>query len=300
MRLLIIGQHGQLAHALAERCLNADIKAIRLGRPALDLAGSQKILPVLSSHPADIIINTAAYTAVDKAESEPELAHRINADGAEAVAAAAETLGVPLIHISTDYVFDGRKPEPYIETDPVCPINVYGESKLAGEDAVRAASSRHAILRTSWVFSPFGPNFVKTMIRLAQKQDEIRVVSDQIGSPTSALDLADAILLLAARLARSERGGFGTFHVVGSGTTSWAGLADCVFDACRRHNHPTARVVPIGSDAFPTAAARPANSRLDCSKLADVHGIRLRHFSGAVEETVHRVLTGSAGGSSAS
>lgn len=300
MRVLIIGQRGQLAQALLERCSQSNVAAIALGRPVLDLTGSMDVLPVLSGQSADIIINTAAYTAVDQAESEPEVAHRINADGAGAIAAAAQALDLPLIHISTDYVFDGHKTEAYIETDPVSPINVYGESKRAGEEAVRAHSTRHAILRTSWVFSPFGSNFVKTMIRLAQQQDEIRVVSDQIGSPTSALDLADAILLLAGRLIRLTQDGFGTFHAAGSGTTSWAGLAECVFAACRRHNHPSARVAPIASDAFPTASARPVNSRLDCSKLADVHGIRLRHFSEAVDETVRRLLTGSAGDAGAS
>lgn len=291
MRVLVIGRNGQVARSLVERAAPAGAEVTALGRPDLDLADSRSINETIARAACDVIVNAAAYTGVDAAESDADQAYLINAAGAGTIAGAARERDVPLIHISTDYVFDGRKPSPYVETDPVAPMSVYGHSKLAGEEAVRAAHSRHVTLRTAWVFSPFGSNFVKTMLRLAEDRDEIRVVNDQIGSPTSALDLADTILALGGTLPHCEREGFGTFHAAGSGATSWAGLAETVFSASARHGGPVARVVPIPTSAYPTAAARPANSRLDCAKLADIHGIRLRRFEPAVDETVARLLS---------
>jgi dTDP-4-dehydrorhamnose reductase len=290
VRLLVVGRSGQVAQALMERGARTGDEVVALGRPDLDVARPETILPAFEAQLADVVINAAAYTAVDGAESNRETAHLINAAGAGAVAAAAGTLGVPLIHISTDYVFDGRKSSPYVEDDRAAPRSAYGQSKYAGELAVRAEHPRHAILRTAWVYSPFGSNFVKTMLRLATDRDEVRVVGDQFGSPTSAFDLADAVLALAARLENCGNEGFGTFHATGAGTASWAGFAETVFAASKRHGGPTAQVVAIPTSEYPTAAERPANSRLDCSKLAEVHGIRLRHFKPAVDEVVARLL----------
>ena len=239
-----------------------EITVIAVGRPQLDLENIATILPAIAEARPDLIVNAAAYTAVDKAETEPQRAFAINRDGAAAVAAAARALGVPLIHLSTDYVFSGDKATAYVESDETGPLGVYGKSKLAGELAVRTANPDALILRTSWVYSPFGSNFVKTMLRLAGERPELRVVDDQVGNPTSALDLAEAILRIVPRI---NDGAGATFHVAGSGSTSWCGLAKQVFETSRLMGGPTAEVVPISTSEYPTPAQRPANSRLDPS-----------------------------------
>ena len=193
-----------------------------------------------------------------------------------------EALGVPLIHLSTDYVFSGRKATAYVESDETGPLGVYGKSKLAGELAVRTANPDALILRTSWVYSPFGSNFVKTMLRLAGERPELRVVDDQVGNPTSALDLAEAILRIAPRV-REKAGAGATFHVAGSGSTSWCGLAKQVFETSRLAGGPTAEVVPISTSEYPTPARRPANSRLDTSAFRTCFGHSLRDWHTGVE-----------------
>ena len=204
MRIAITGRHGQVTSSLQERGTAAGHEIIALGRPELDLAEPETVLQALDAARPDIVVSAAAYTAVDKAEGEPEIAYAINARGAGAVAAAAARLAVPIVHLSTDYVFDGLLDRPYVETDPTGPTGVYGASKLAGEQATLAAHPDNAaVLRVAWVYSPFGGNFVKTMLRLAGDRDEISVVADQLGNPTSALDIADGILTVAANLQRS-------------------------------------------------------------------------------------------------
>ncbi len=291
MRLVVTGVHGQVVRALVERA-PAGVTVVALGRPDLDLADAPAIAPALAAVGADVVINAAAYTAVDKAETERDAAFAINATGAGAVAAAAHGLGVPLIHVSTDYVFDGAKPAPYVETDPTGPTGVYGASKLAGEAAVMAAHPGAVIARTAWVYSPFGANFVKTMLRLAATREELGVVADQFGNPTSALDIADGLLQIAANLlARpAEPALTGLFHMTGSGEASWAGFAEAVFAASAAHGGPVARVNPIATTQYPTPARRPANSRLDCTRLATVHGVRLPDWRGSVEQIVARLL----------
>jgi len=273
MRMLVTGKTGQLACSLVERAKGfPHISVITLGRPELDLedpAGTEA--RILAEKP-DIVVNAAAYTAVDKAESEPDRAFAVNRDGAAAVARAAARLNVPLVHISTDYVFDGTKGEPYVETDTPNPINVYGASKLAGEQAVMAAHPAPVILRTSWMFSPYGNNFVKTILRLAKERDVIRVVDDQFGTPTSALDLADAILTIVPTLSTAPGSG-GLYHFCNEGRTSWCGFARFILAESARLGGPTAKVEAITTAEYPTAARRPATSELCTSAFEHQHKI---------------------------
>src|SRR5438552_292612 len=292
MRMVVTGREGQVVRALVERSSGSGFEVVPLGRPALDLAGpSDDIVSAIETARPDVIVSAAAYTLVDKAESEPELAYAINEQGARAVACAAHSLAVPLIHLSTDYVFDGSKPTPYLEDDPTGPAGVYGASKLAGEQAVMAEHDNSAVLRTAWVYSPFGTNFVKTMLRLARDRDEINVVADQRGNPTSALDIADGILTVAANLhAKTDPGQRGVFHMTGAGEASWAEFAEAIFAQSAEAGGPNARVKHIGTADYPTPARRPLNSRLDSSKLARAHGVRLPEWQLAVKQIVKRIL----------
>ena len=276
MKLLVTGTSGQLAQSLLEAGLAAGVAVVALRRPHLDLTIPGTIRASLTDVRPDIVVNAAAYTAVDKAESEEQLAHKVNAAGAGELAALCDKLGVPLVHISTDYVFDGAKRSAYVETDPTGPRNAYGRSKLAGEQAVIAATSRHVILRTSWVYSPFGTNFVRTMLRLAADRPELRVVDDQIGCPTYAPHLAVAILAVAARLQSDTAAApWGVYHAAGTGETSWCGFAREIFADCARRGKPAPRLTAIATSDYPTPAQRPASSRLDCGKLAGTFGVRL-------------------------
>ncbi len=290
MRLLVTGKNGQVAQALLDRAGQfPEITVVAVGRSQLELEDAATILPAITQARPDLIINAAAYTAVDKAEQEPQRAFAINRDGAAGVAAAARTLGVPLIHLSTDYVFSGGKATPYVESDETGPLGVYGKSKLAGELAVRSANPDALIFRTSWVYSPYGSNFVKTMLRLAGERPVLRVVDDQIGNPTSALDLAEAILRIATR---AKVGAGTTFHIAGSGSASWYELAKHVFEASQLEGGPAAEVVPISTSKYPTPARRPANSRLDTSAFNGRFGRSLQDWRAGVEETVRRILAG--------
>ena len=291
MRLLVTGSKGQLVTALLERSAADGIDIVPLGRPQLDLAEPATIGPAIAATKPDAIISAAAYTAVDKAQSERELAFAVNATGAGAVAAAAAQLDVPVIHISTDYVFNGASPRPYRETDATAPLGIYGASKLAGEQAVAVATPNHAILRTAWVYSPFGANFLKTMLRLAAERPEINVVNDQLGNPTAALDLADAILRVAGNLlANSDPALRGVFHCAGTGEASWADFATAIMATSRSLGGPFANIHPIPTSAYPTPAPRPANSRLDCGKLRATHGVVMPTWQHSTEQTVRRLL----------
>jgi dTDP-4-dehydrorhamnose reductase len=292
MRIAVTGRTGQVVQSLLARAEVAGVTVIPLGRPELDLAKPESVQQILGAAKPDCIVNAAAYTAVDKAETEPELAMQINGAGAGAVAAAAAALSVPLIQISTDYVFDGMAPRPWREDDPTAPLSAYGRSKLAGEEAVMASATDWTILRTAWVYSPYGGNFVKTMLRLAETRDEIGVVSDQLGSPTSALDLADAIIAMAQALVVSPGDASlrGTFHAAGTGEASWADLAETVFAASAALGGPGASVRRIATIDYPTPAHRPSNSRLDCGLLAERHGLRLPPWQDSVQTCVATLL----------
>lgn len=297
MRIAVTGGPGQLVLSMAERAGMHGHAVEAVGPPALDLAtpddGAVRAALAASFGGAgpEAIVNAAAHTAVDRAENEAELAFAINAEGAGAVARAAATLGVPLVHISTDYVFSGEKPAPYIESDATGPTGVYGASKLAGEQAVLASGADAAILRTAWVYSPFGANFAKTMLRLAETREELGVVDDQRGCPTSALDLADAAMTVAANLAaNAEPAMRGLFHAAGAGEGSWADFAEAIFAASAAVGGPSARVRRIASSEYPTPARRPANSRLDCSRLAETHGVSLPMWRDSCVVVVDRLV----------
>ncbi|TPJ65349.1 dTDP-4-dehydrorhamnose reductase [Mesorhizobium sp. B2-6-1] len=290
MRLVVTGREGQVAASLLEAG-REDVKVIAIGRPQLDLARRGTVIEAITAAKPDIVVSAAAYTAVDQAEDEPELAFAVNAAGAGEVAQAAARLGVPVIHLSTDYVFDGTKDGPYLETDATAPIGVYGASKLAGEQAVASANPRHLILRTAWVYSPFGKNFAKTMLRLASDRDEIPVVADQWGNPTSALDIADAILH-AARVHRNEDlAAWGIYHLAGTGETNWSGFARHILDTSGGLGGPSARVRDIAATDYPTKARRPANSRLSSAKFASVFGWSAPVLQKSAREVVRRLLS---------
>ena len=266
------------------------VDVVAVGRPELDLLRPETILPALRAVDPDIVVSAAAYTAVDKAEDEPEVAAAVNAVGAGKVAEAAAALGVSVIHLSTDYVFAGDGVLPYGEGDRTEPQSVYGRTKLAGENAVAAGNPRHVILRTAWVYSPFGKNFVKTMLFLAADRDMVRVVADQFGNPTSALDIADGILAIAPRLVGDVPAThFGVFHLAGTGTTHWAGFAARVFETSRALGGPWARVEEIKTSDFPTRARRPANSRLSTERLREMFGWQAPDWRLSCDTVVRRL-----------
>jgi dTDP-4-dehydrorhamnose reductase len=292
MRLLAIGREGQLARSLAERCARAGVAFTHLARPELDLLVPDSVARMIETARGDVVINAAAYTAVDKAESEPDLALRVNGAGAGAVALAAAKTGRPLLHISTDYVFDGLSDRPYREDDPANPVSVYGRTKLAGEYSAAAANPRCVVARSAWIYSPFGHNFLKTMLRLGQTRDEVSVVDDQWGSPTNALDLADALIAMARRLMAepANENLYGTFHVTGTSYTTWAAFAAAIFAQAAQSGRKPVRVSPISTSQYPTAAKRPANSRLDATKLHRVYGLALPEWLVPAQECVKRLI----------
>jgi dTDP-4-dehydrorhamnose reductase len=292
MRIIVVGKEGQVARSLAERARHHGAQAVLVGRPKLDLADPSGIEDALIETGGDVVVNAAAYTAVDQAESDPELAEAINGIGAGVVAGAATAMNVPVIHISTDYVFDGTAEGPYREDDPVSPLGVYGASKLLGEEAVAAEAENHVILRTAWVYSPFGKNFVKTMLRLAGEREELGIVADQHGSPTSALDIADGIIAVSRNLLDrpEDRSLRGLFHMAGTGFTNWAEFATEAFAVSARYGGPSAKVRPIATADYPTPAKRPANSRLDCTKLKETHGVVLPPWRLSLESCVKRLI----------
>lgn len=288
--MAVTGLSGQVVSALIERA-SKDVEIIALGRPQLELSRREAVLSSLRHTRCHAIINAAAYTQVDKAETESELAMRINGEGAHNVASAAAELNVPLLHLSTDYVFNGKLDHPYCEDDETSPLNIYGQSKLLGENKIRAIHERHIILRTSWIYSPFGANFVKTMLRLGKDLDEIRVVSDQIGNPTSALDIADALIKITRTFStKTSPELYGTFHMSGTGEASWADLAQAIFQVAVSQGRKPVSVIGIKTEEYPTAAVRPLNSRLNTDKLKNIYGIRLPAWQTSLTSCVKRLI----------
>ncbi|MFN4283277.1 MAG: dTDP-4-dehydrorhamnose reductase [Alphaproteobacteria bacterium] len=292
--LLVFGGDGQLGRALAEATSpqNGGWRVTTVSRAAADIADADQVARAIDAHEPAMVVNAAAYTAVDKAESESEAAYRANRDGAGIVAHAAAEALVPVLHLSTDYVFDGEASRPWREDDPIRPLGVYGASKAAGEEAVRDAARRHVILRTSWVFGVHGTNFVKTMLRLGAERPALKIVADQVGRPTSAHDLAGAILAIAARQSAGVSSGalYGTFHFANEGAVSWCEFAREIFAQSARRGGPAPAIEAIATSGYPTPAKRPAYSVLDCDKLRRLYGIQPRPWQAALADVLARLL----------
>jgi dTDP-4-dehydrorhamnose reductase len=298
--LLVFGHSGQVASALRETALPAGWSVQTVGRAEADITDADAVERMVASSGAALVINAAAYTAVDRAESEPELAFAVNRDGAAHVANACARAGLPLIHISTDCVFDGKTPgHAYRESDPVNPLSAYGVSKTAGENAVRAATARHAIVRTSWVYGPHGHNFVPMMLRLCEERPELGIVDDQYGSPTAASDIADALVAMAHRILATPAGEgeelFGTFHFCGTGWTTWYGFAHEIFALARVHGHGMPGLRPVAAVDYPTPAVRPNNSVLNCQRLAEVYGITAPSWRSSLQSCIDRLCVAALG-----
>jgi dTDP-4-dehydrorhamnose reductase len=282
MKILLLGKDGQVGWQL-QRSLAPHGEVVACGRDRCDLADLEQIRSIVREIRPAIIVNAAAYTAVDRAESESDLAWRINAEAPGVLATEAATLDALLVHYSTDYVFDGSKALPYLETDPTAPLNAYGRSKLAGEEAIRAAGGKSLIFRTSWVFGARGQNFIKTILRLAREKDTLNVVADQVGSPTPAALIATVTGVVLAMLAHGQglkKGESRLYHLTASRPVSWCDFARTVVDLAGRSPGFDLRlkpeaINPIATSEYPTPARRPANSRLDCSKLESDFGLRM-------------------------
>ncbi len=287
--ILVFGGNGQLGQELTRA---ADVRATvlrALSRAEADIADAPAVATALALWKPNLVVNAAAYTKVDLAETELEETRRGNEIGPGVLAAACARADVPMVHISTDYVFDGDKEGAYLESDPVCPISAYGRSKAAGEDAVRDHAKNYVILRTAWVYSEFGHNFLKTVLRLAATRDELRIVSDQHGSPTSAAELAEAVLNVAAAFVH-DRTLAGTYHFTAAGSTTWHGFASRVVEVSAPVTGRNPRVIPIGTADYPMAAKRPANSCLDCRQFVKKFGFLPRHWTAGVDATTRAVV----------
>jgi dTDP-4-dehydrorhamnose reductase len=293
--ILLLGGSGQVGRELVARPWPAPFILTAPSRRDLDLTDGAAIGAMVASRPWATVINAAAYSAVDKAETAVAEANTVNARGPAILAEATRRGAVPLIHISTDYVFDGSKPAPYDEDDPAHPLGVYGASKLAGEEAVRAGNPRHLVLRTSWLFGRFGGNFVKTMLRLAREQTSIAVVDDQLGTPTAASDLAGMLAFLAMRPDLPDRSG--VYHFANAGETTWCGLARRIFKLSVAAGGPSAAVKAIRTEDYPTAARRPMNSRLSTARIRRDFGIVPRPFEEPLAEVVTALVNAGVAGS---
>jgi len=287
--ILVFGAEGQTGRELIALASRRKIAAVGLSRAETDITQAEIVRAAIERHRPGLVVNAAGYTAVDRAESEPEAAHAANAEGAANLAMACASASVPLVHISTDYVFDGEKTAAYVESDPIAPLCVYGRTKAEGEAAVREAQPHHVILRTSWVYGAYGQNFLRTILRLATERDELRIVADQFGCPTATADIAEAILALAPRLV-ADPSVAGTYHFAGSGETTWHGLATEIVARQRPFTGRNPHVVAIATADYPTPARRPANSVLDSSHFRAIFGYSAHPWQQRVAETVDLLL----------
>ncbi|GBC64041.1 dTDP-4-dehydrorhamnose reductase [Desulfonema ishimotonii] len=291
MNLLITGAGGQLGHELVRQCQEKGIGFSAPDRRMLDITDPAQVESALTALMPSLVINGAAYTQVDRAETDAETAFAVNRDGAACLAEACAGYAIPLIHVSTDFVFDGQTDRPWRETDPVRPINIYGKSKAAGEAAIRSCLDRHIIVRTAWLYGSDGHNFVTTMLRLARERDCLRVVADQFGCPTAVTDLAEALLILAARIRVGGEIPWGICHYCGGGITSWHGFADEIIRQAR-HYAPlrTRHVCPITTGEYPTPARRPSFSALDCSRIENTFGIRPKPWRQRLTQVIQKIM----------
>ena len=287
--ILVFGGNGQLGQELLRAGRLRAIPLQVLAHSEVDIADRTAVTAALRRGKFGLVVNAAAYTKVDLAETEPEEARRGNEIGPKVLAQACLDAHIPLVHISTDYVFDGRKLGAYVETDEANPLNVYGRTKVAGENAIRNTLKRHIILRTAWVYSEFGHNFLKTVLRLAATKDDLSIVADQHGSPTSARDIASAILRIAPQLEQQEPG-WGTYHFTAGGVTTWYGFAHRIVAAQAPLTGRNPQVTPITTAHFPTAARRPANSQLDCRLFDRQFGFSRPHWTEGVDATTRSLV----------
>ena len=285
-RVLVIGAQGQVGSALMRAAWPAGFELVGVARPEVDLAAPDSLTEAVARHRPRFILNAAAYTAVDKAESDRAAAFAANAEAPGVLARLARDCGATLVHLSTDYVFDGSKPAPYVETDPTGPLGVYGESKLAGEQAVAAAGGDWVILRTAWVYDSGPRNFVATMLRLGTQREQLSVVNDQQGCPTSAAEIADAMVAVVASRRTDPRAPAGIFHFSGAGATTWFDFANAIFAEAARRGQKVPAVLPIATEQYPTPARRPRNSRLDCGKFSQSFGVALRPWQDSLALTM--------------
>ena len=289
MKVLVFGAGGQLGRALCEAAQRRGHTVFGLSHQATDICDAGAVRAALRQHRPTGIVNAAAYAAVDRAEEEPEAAFRVNRDGARVLAENAAEADTPLIHISTDYVFDGKGRAPYTEADPVAPEGVYARSKEEGERAVRATAPKHVILRTSWIYSPFGTNFLRTMLRLGAEKNELKIVNDQTGCPTSAADVAEASLAI---LAMADPGftSWGTYHYAGADAVTWYGFAKAIFDEAAKFGLVAPELQPVTTADVPRPAPRPVYSVLSTAKLERVFGIKPRPLQESLAECLERLL----------
>jgi len=291
MRVLLTGAGGQVAHELARRAGAREVELLAYHRAALDLTDADAVAAVMAASRPDLVINGAAYTAVDRAESEPQLARAVNVDAPAHLAAACDVAGVPLIHLSTDFVFDGTTRRPYRPDDATAPAGVYARSKAAGEEQVRSLLQQHLILRLSWVFGAHGHNFLKTVLRLAEEREELRVVDDQYGCPTWAGHIADAVWVLAERALSDSEPRWGTYHFCGQPVTTWHGFAVAIIEAAKRRGALKIRNVrAITTAEYPLPAPRPAWSVLDCSSLTSEFGIAQADWRLGLDLTLNEIF----------
>lgn len=290
MTILIVGASGQLGRELLRQSQRFQRPAQAPARDQLDITQISQVEKAFAKFCPSIVINAAAYTDVDGAESEIEHAFDVNATGADNLAQSCAKRSIPLVHVSTDYVFDGNKGAPYVETDSIAPLSVYGRSKAEGEARIRTALPEHIIVRTSWLYSAYGRNFVTTMLTLGRQKKELSVVADQYGSPTSAVDLAEVLLQLALRILNASAIPWGTYHYSGHGITTWWEFASTIFKIASRHESlPAAHLKPIATDEFPTPARRPLHSALDCGRIKRIFGIQPKPWQKSLRHVIQQI-----------
>jgi dTDP-4-dehydrorhamnose reductase len=293
MKILVTGANGQVGKEIVWRGNVAGDYVAAFDSTALDITDTDAVFNVITHYQPQVVINAAAYTAVDRAEQEPQRAYLVNRDGPKHLAATCSRCGIPLLHISTDYVFNGRQQEAYREDAAAAPLGIYGDSKWQGEQAVRELLEQHFILRVSWVFSRHGNNFVKTMLRMARQQERLTVVADQLGCPTYAGDIADTLLQLARKTPFSQISDWGTYHYAGLPAVSWYTFATSIIDLARTYECLAVKeVVPISTVDYPVLAERPVNSILDCRLLQDKFGITPRFWRDGLDQTVSALMRG--------
>ena len=295
MNILITGAHGQVGRELTDQGERLNLRIWPTDIDELDITDAKAVAAFIRQCKITMVINAAAYTAVDRAETDTRLAWRVNRDGPATLASACHDAGIPLIHISTDYVYDGIKTTPYVEDDPVAPTGVYGASKAAGDQAVQHRLDRHIILRTAWLYSVHGQNFVKTILSLARERDHLNVVADQIGCPTCAVDLAHAILDIVEKIGDGHVDAWGIYHYCGAGQTSWFDFANKIIELASKYETFTLKTIaPITTDQYPTAAARPPYSVLDCAKIERRFGIVPLDWQTSLERTIRQLYKNTA------